>query len=57
MTAHREPATASILAARIMRAYSSLSPYSAASLAHELRVIDRALALPKCWSFRYRSSW
>lgn len=38
----REPAPVAILAARIMRAYPSLSPYSAASLAEELSAIERA---------------
>lgn len=38
----REPNPVAILAARIMRAYPSLSPYSAASLAEELAAIERA---------------
>lgn len=41
MSTH-EPAPVAILAARIMRAYPSLSPYSAASLATELSAIERA---------------
>lgn len=39
---NREPPSVAILAARIMRAYPSLSPYSAASLATELASIERA---------------
>ena len=39
---HREPPDVAILAARIMRAYPSLSAYSAASLAAELCAIERA---------------
>lgn len=38
----REPAPVAILAARLQRAYPSLSPYSAASLATELSAIERA---------------
>ena len=38
----RDPQSASILAARIARAYPSLSPFSAASLAEELCRIERA---------------
>ena len=38
----REPVPVAILAARIMRAYPSLSAYSAASLADELCRIERA---------------
>jgi hypothetical protein len=39
---HKEPPPVAILAARLMRAYPSLSPYSAASLAVELCAIERA---------------
>lgn len=38
----KEPAPVAILAARLQRAYPSLSPYSAASLAEELSRIERA---------------
>lgn len=38
----REPSDVAILAARIMRAWPSLSPYSCASLADELCAIERA---------------
>lgn len=38
----KEPAPVAILSARIMRAYPSLSAYSAASLATELCAIERA---------------
>jgi len=38
----KEPPSVAILSARIMRAYPSLSPYSAASLATELCAIERA---------------
>lgn len=40
--ASKEPSDVAILAARIMRAYPTLSPYSAASLAEELCAIERA---------------
>lgn len=42
MEKHKEPAPVAILSARIMRAYPSLSSYSAASLATELLAIERA---------------
>lgn len=42
MTTKREPSDESVLAARIIRAYPSLSAYSAASLATELCAIERA---------------
>lgn len=38
----REPSPVAILAARLMRAYPTLSPYSCASLAEELQAIERA---------------
>lgn len=38
----REPSPAALYAARLARAYHSLSAYSAASLAHELDAIERA---------------
>lgn len=38
----REPSAVAILAARLMRAWPSLSPYSCASLADELCAIERA---------------
>lgn len=38
----RDPSDVAILAARIQRAYPTLSPYSAASLAEELGAIERA---------------
>ena len=38
----REPSDDAVLSARLMRAYPSLSPYSAASLAAELCAIERA---------------
>lgn len=38
----REPSDDAVLSARLMRAYPSLSPYSAASLATELESIERA---------------
>lgn len=38
----REPSPATLYAARLARAYPSLSSYSAASLAHELHAIERA---------------
>lgn len=37
----REPSDDAVLSARLMRAYPSLSPYSAASLATELCAIER----------------
>jgi hypothetical protein len=40
--AHKEPPPVAILSARLMRAYPSLSTYSAASLAVELCAIERA---------------
>jgi hypothetical protein len=42
MTSRTDPAPVAILAARIMRAYPSLLPFSAASLATELCAIERA---------------
>lgn len=42
MTTKREPSGESVLSARIMRAYPTLSSYSAASLAAELCAIERA---------------
>lgn len=39
---HATPPDVAILAARLQRAYHSLSPYSAASLATELSAIERA---------------
>lgn len=42
MTTPKEPASATVLAARIQRAYPTLSPYSAATLAEELCRIERA---------------
>jgi len=42
MSKRASPNTVAIIAARIMRAYPSLSPYSAASLATELCAIERA---------------
>lgn len=38
----REPPDVAVLAARLQRAYPSLSPYSAATLANELCAIERA---------------
>lgn len=42
MQAKREPPDVAILAARLMRAFPALSPYSAASLADELERIESA---------------
>lgn len=42
MSTNKEPAPVAILAARVMRAYPTLSAYSAASLATELCAIERA---------------
>jgi len=39
---HKEPSDAAHLAARLARAYSGLSPYSAATLAESLCAIERA---------------
>lgn len=41
MTRRREPSDEAILAARLQRAYPSLSPYSSASLAQQLCAIER----------------